>query len=127
MFKLHVVASLKTEVLEKFPVTNAEEVVVGELLKLADGKLTKASGTDVPQFIAESGVRDGFVTVKRIYEDEIYETKLAADGTALNIGDKVTIHEDGLKATATTESGVFEICEILDAAEGGAVRGLFRR
>lgn len=127
MFKLHVVASPKTEVLEKFPVTDAEEIVIGELLKLSAGKLTKASGTDVPQYIAESGVRDGFVTVKRIYEDEIYETKLAADGAGLNIGDKVTIHEDGLQATATTADGVFEIIEILDTAVGGAVRGLFRR
>ena len=47
--------------------------------------------------------------------------------TKLNIGDKVTIHEDGLQVTATKTSGVFEIIEILDTAVGGAVRGLFRR
>ena len=127
MFKLHVVASNKTEVLEKFPATVDENIVIGEVLKFVDGKLTKATASDVPEFVAMSNDRDGFVTVKRIYEDEIYETKLAADGAALNIGDKVTIHEDGLQATATTAGGVFEIIEILDTAVGGAVRGLFRR
>ena len=127
MFKLHVVASPKTEVLEKFPVTASEDIVIGELLKLSAGKLTKASGTDVPEYIAESGVIDGFATVKRIYEDEIYETKLSAAGTELNIGDKVTINGDGLQVTATKTGGVFEIIEILDTAVGGAVRGLFRR
>ena len=125
MFKLHVVANDKTEVLERFPAT--EEIVLGELLKLSAGKLVKSGATEMPQYVAESGNRDGFVTVKRIYEDEIYETVLAADGASLKIGDKVTIHTDGLKATATTTSGVFEIVEIVDPAVGGAVRGLFRR
>ena len=126
MFKLHVVASNKTEVLEKFPATVDENIVIGEVLKFVDGKLTKATASDVPEFVAISNVREGFVTVKRIYEDEIYETTLAEDGAALSIGDKVTIHENGLQATAAA-GGVFELCEILDNAVGGAVRGLFRR
>ena len=37
----------------------------------------------------------------------------------LNIGDKVTLHTDGLQVTATTTSGVAEIVSKLSAAASG--------
>ena len=64
--------------------------------------------------------------VKRIYEDEVYQTVLSTSGTSLKVGDKVTT-ANGLKATATTTSGVFTITEILDSAQGGKINGMFRR
>lgn len=127
MFKLQRKGSAATEAIEYYEGTAAEAITVGELLKLSSGKLTKASGTDVPEFLAEGSGTGIIIPVKRIYEDEVYQTTLSASGGSLNIGDKVTIASDGLRVTATTSSGVFAITEILDSAEGGKVNGMFRR
>lgn len=127
MFKLQRKASAATQAVEYILGTASEAIVVGELLKLASGKLTKASGTDVPEFVALGAGTGEVIAVQRIYEDEVYQTTLSASGASLNIGDKVTIASDGLRATATTTSGVFAITEILDSAQGGKVNGMFRR
>ena len=127
MFKLQRKGSAATEAIEYIMGTAAEAITVGELLKLSSGKLTKASGTDVPEFLAEGSGTGVIIPVKRIYEDEVYQTTLSAAGTSLNIGDKVTIASNGTQATATTTSGVFAITEILDSAQGGKVNGMFRR
>jgi hypothetical protein len=39
----------------------------------------------------------------------VYEVPVTAAPTALKVGDKVTIHTDGLQVTATTTSGVITI------------------
>ena len=127
MFKLQRKGSAATEAIEYIEGTAAEAIAVGEVLKLSSGKLTKASGTDVPEFVALGAGTGVVIPVKRIYEDEVYQTTLSASGTSLNIGDKVTIHTDGAQATATTTSGVFELTEILNSASGGKVNGMFRR
>lgn len=130
MFKLHKTNAPKTECLEYILVTNSEAISVGELLKLSSGKLTKASGTDTAEFVSVGQCTAGtgnIVPVARIYETDVYETVLSAAGTSLNIGDKVTIDTTGTKATATTESGVFSLTEILGTAVGDKVRGMFRR
>lgn len=125
MFKLQRKSTAATEAIEYIIGTAGEAVVVGELLKLAAGKLTKASGTDVPEFVALGAGTGTIIPVKRIYEDEVYQTVLAVDGASLKVGDKVTT--DGLKATATTDSGVFMITEILGTEAGAKVNGMFRR
>ena len=125
MFKLQRKSTAATEAIEYIIGTDGEAVVVGELLKLAAGKLTKASGTDVPEFVALGAGTGTVIPVKRIYEDEVYQTVLAVDGASLKVGDRVTT--DGLKATATTASGVFMITEILGTEAGAKVNGMFRR
>lgn len=127
MFKLQRKGSAATEAIEYIAGTAAEAIAVGELLKLSSGKLTKASGTDVPEFVSLGAGTGVILPVKRIYEDEVYQTALSASGTSLNVGDKVTIASDGLRATATTTSGVFMLTEIIDSASGGLVNGMFRR
>ena len=127
MFKIQRKGSAATEAVEYILGTTSEAITVGEVLKLSSGKLTKASGTDVPEFVALGSGNGTIIPVKRLYEDEVYQTTLSASGSSLNIGDKVTIASDGLRATATTTSGVFAITEILDSAEGGKVNGMFRR
>lgn len=127
MFKLQRKGSAATEALEYIIGTTSEAITVGELLKLSSGKLTKASWTDVPEFIAEGSGNGTIIPVKRIYEDEVYQAPLSASGTSLNIGDKVTIGSDGLTATATTTSGVFMITEMLGTASGDKINGMFRR
>lgn len=127
MFKLQRKGSAATEAIEYIMGTAAEAITVGELLKLSSGTLTKASGTDVPEFVAEGSGNGTIIPVKRIYEDEVYQAPLSAAGTSLNKGDKVTVGSDGLTATATTTEGVFLITEILGTAVGDKVNGMFRR
>ena len=126
MFKLQRKGSAATEAVEYIEGTASEAIVVGELLKLANGKLTVAGATDVPEFVSLGSGTGTIIPVKRIYEDEVYHTVLSTSGTSLKVGDKVTT-ADGLKATATTTSGVFTITEILDSAQGGKINGMFRR
>ncbi len=127
MFKLQRKGSAATEALEYIIGTASEAITVGELLKLSSGKLTKASGTDVPEFVAEGSGNGTIIPVKRIYEDEVYQAPLSAAGTSLNIGDKVTIGSDGKTLTATTTDGVALITEILGTASGDKVNVMFRR
>ena len=126
MFKLQRKGSAATEAVEYIEGTASEAIVVGELLKLANGKLTVAGATDVPEFVSLGSGTGTIIPVKRIYEDEVYQTVLSTSGTSLKVGDKVTT-ANGLKATATTTGGVFTITEILDSAQGGKINGMFRR
>lgn len=126
MFKLQRKGSAATEAVEYIEGTASEAIVVGELLKLANGKLTVAGATDVPEFVSLGSGTGTIIPVKRIYEDEVYQTVLSTSGASLKVGDKVTT-ANGLKATATTASGVFTITEILDSAAGGKINGMFRR
>lgn len=127
MFKIQRKGSAATEAVEYIMGTANEAITHGEVLKLASGKLTKASGTDVPEFVALGAGTGVIVPVKRIYEDEVYQVALSATGTSLNVGDKVTIATNGLEATATTTGGVFTITEILGTAVGDKINGMFRR
>ena len=126
MFKLQRKGSAATEAVEYIEGTASEAIVVGELLKLANGKLTVAGATDVPEFVSLGSGTGTIIPVKRIYEDEVYQTVLSTSGASLKVSDKVTT-VNGLKATATTASGVFTITEILDSAAGGKINGMFRR
>lgn len=89
-------------------VAKAETYAVGEALKLATGA-TKAGATDVPTYIAMQGgtkTTADHLVVYPITSDMVIETTFAADGSSINVGDKVTLHTDGLQVTATTASGV---------------------
>lgn len=102
----------------------------GMAMKLASGKLAKASGTDVPEFICveehDANVEaDTMVTVVRVDHDTVYETELSAAGTNLKLGEKVTIATDGLRVTATTTDGVAEIVYIDGTAAGDKVHVRF--
>ena len=109
------------------PTTTSETFKVGETLKLSSaGKVTKASGTDVPVYVSladyvapSSNAKD--IPVVEINAGQIYRVPLQAAGTSLKVGDKVTIHTDGLQVTATTTSGVAEIVKINGTAVGDTV------
>lgn len=127
MFKLHKRADMGTEAIEYR--TTGVAIKAGMVLKYTSGNLAIAVGTDVPEYVSLGDANaNEECPVKRIIEDEIYETKLSAAGTSLNAGDKVTLHaSNGLEVTATTEGGVFEIIEMDGTEVGSKVRGLFRR
>lgn len=108
------------------PTTASETYHVGETLKLSSGKVTKASGTDVPEFVCmaeyvapATGMKD--IPVTEINPGQLWAAPLQASGASLVVGDKVTIHTDGLQITATTTSGVAEIVEIPNTAVGSKV------
>ena len=122
MFKLHQKASPATEAIEYY--TAGAELAIGSLVGYSSGEIV--ANTTAPEYVTLGAAKDGeIVAVKRIYEDEIYETTLSAAGTSLNIGDKVTV--TATQATATTQSGIFEIIAMDGTTVGSKVRGLFRR
>lgn len=127
MFKLHKRADMGTEAIEYR--TAGVDITPGMVLKYNAGKLAKAVGTDVPEYVSLGSAKaNQECAVKRIIEDEIYETKLSVAGASLTAGAKVTLHaSNALEVTATTENGVFEIIEMDGTAAGSKVRGLFRR
>lgn len=130
MFKLSRSVGTPIPPFDYIPATSAEAITLGEALVLSSGLLTKCSGANTPEFIAVAAATgDGAtpIPVMRINETIELETTLAASGTSLDIGDKVTIHTDGAQVTATTTSGVFELSRIDGGgASGATVAGFFR-
>lgn len=125
MFKLHRKSSAVTEAIEY--VIAGEELAIGILVKYSEGKLVKATGADVPEYVTVGSAKaDKLCPVKRIYEDEVYETRLSVEGSTLKLGDKVTIAENADTITTAT-GGNFQVIEIEATAVGSKVRGLFRR
>ena len=97
---------------------------VGMALTLTDGKLAKATATVRPSYISmfEGTVAAGDrIPVIRVLPDTRFKTQLSAAGTALKVGDKVTIDATAMLATNTTTSGVLELVEILGTAIGDSV------
>lgn len=93
--------------------TSGEEISIGEALVLTDGKLTKCAATTKPEFIAMGHVgaadTNRKVAVCRVESNQVYEVPVTAAPTSLKVGDKVTLHTDGLQVTATTSSGVITV------------------
>lgn len=112
--------------------TKGESYVPGEALMIGTaGTATKCSGTSVPQYICQTTLSNAeenaqiCATVVNAMQE--LEVPLSAAGTALKVGNKVTIGTDGLTVTATTTDGVFTITQILGTAVGDKVRGFFMR
>jgi len=108
------------------PTTASEVYSDGEALVLTAGKLTKcgvtASPTHIalkPYFAPATGNKD--LPVIRVQKNHVYETTTAIDLTAV-VGDKVTLHTDGLKVTTTTVSGVAEIVAISGTVAGSKIQ-----
>ena len=121
-FKLRKSDVQSTPPMEYLPVTTDETYTVGEALVLASGAVTKCGATVAPAFIAAgSEPVNGGLPVWRVQKYMIFEVPLSAEGTAHKIGDKVTLHTDGLQVTATTTSGVAEIAAIDGTAIGDTV------
>lgn len=123
MFKLLKIENGRMNVPEPVfhEVTAGETVEIGEALALASGKLTKATGK--PEFIS-MGVKaaadtDRKIGVCRVEPNQVYEVPVSAAPTSLKVGDKVTLHTDGLQVTATTSNGVVTIENLNGATAAG--------
>lgn len=90
---------------------------VGMAMVLSGGVLAAASGTTKPTHICveehETAVASGtMIHTIQVEPDITFGVPLSAEGTALKVGDKVTIGADGMTVTATTTSGVAQIEKI---------------
>lgn len=105
--------------------TDGETYQVGEALKLASGKVTLCSGAVAPSHVCVGPVDDnGVVPCVEVQKYMEFETTLGVaptDSATVGVGDKVTLHTDGMQVTATKTSGVAEVTGIDGQTVGSRV------
>ena len=67
------------------------------------------------------------IPVIRVTENQEWKNTSNATVASTLVGNKVTLHTDGLVVTGTTSSGVFEITYTDGTTTTSNVRGMFRR
>lgn len=129
-FKVHSTDDGRVPGIEYLP-CGAITPKVGMALVQTSGNLAIATGTSKPAYISmcerETACTAGdVIPVMRVQPDMIFETVWSATATAINLGDKVTLHaSDGLQVTATTTGGVAEVVGMDGTAVGNTVRVRF--
>lgn len=103
---------------------------VGMALIQSGGNLAIATGSNAPTYVSmiekETACTAGdIIPVMRVLPDMMFETTFQAAATGVNLGDKVTLHTDGLQVTATKTSGVAEVVGMDGTAVGDKVRVRF--
>ena len=103
---------------------------VGMALVQTSGNLAIASGTTAPTYGSmvekETACTEGdIIPVMRVLPDMVFETTFQAAADSIKLGDKVTLHTDGMQVTATTAGGVAEVVGMDGAAAGDAVQVRF--
>lgn len=124
-FLIHSVDDNRVLGLEYLP-CSAITPKVGMAMVQASGNLALASGTTAPTYISmcerkEACTAGDLIPVVRVQKDIIFGVPAQAAMTSVKLGDKVTIHTDGLQVTATTTSGVAEVVGMEDTAAGSTV------
>lgn len=132
MFMEHINAANTVEPFLLVVATAGESYSPGEALSIGtDGTVTKCTGANTPAFICQSkkdsALAGDTISVTLVHAQQLLEVPLEAAGTALKVGNKVTVGTDGKAVTATTTGGTFLITEILGTAVGDKVRGYFMR
>lgn len=103
---------------------------VGMALTQTGGNLAVASGTTTPTYISmvemdKACTAGDIIPVLRVLPDMMFETTFQAAASAIKLGDKVTLHTDGLQVTATKTNGVAEVVGMDGTAAGDRVRVRF--
>lgn len=122
-FKLYKTDVNKVPPIEYLP-AGAITPKMGMTLTMSGGNLAIASGTTVPSYVSmvecESALTAGTVIpVIRVLPDMIWETAAQAALTSITLGDKVTLHTDGMQVTATKTNGVAEVVD-MDGTDVGS-------
>jgi hypothetical protein len=110
----------------------------GEAVKWASGRLTKASGTDVPAFILQAAVAAANPSTARppclrVDEMQAWHTTMGAvNGTPAAVvpGSLLTIHTDGLTMSYVVTNGIAEVKSLENtgnAVVGDELAVVFRR
>ena len=129
-FKIHSTGDGSVPAIEYLP-AGAITPKVGMALVQSSGKLAIATGTTAPTYISMCEAKQALtagdiIPVIRVEKDMIFETNFSAAATAVNLGDKVTLHaSDGMQVTATTTSGVAEVIYMDGTASGAMCRVRF--
>jgi len=125
MFKLAKIENGRQNVPEPeyLDVAASEAVSLGQALVLnSAGKLT-ACGSATPTHIAMGEVNASTtkrtIAACRIEPNQVYEVACSAVPSALVPGNKVTIADDGLRVTASTDGGVATVVALNGAALAG--------
>jgi hypothetical protein len=111
--------------------TNAEDFVLGEVLRLNSGVLTKGAvdSDGVQQYICMAAVKGATgiknVPVVQIRKDAKFATVSSATVAKTLIGAAVELNADAVRVTATTTKGVFVIDETDGATTNSKVVGHF--
>ena len=119
--KLHKYDLTSATPLELIP-NAASEFEIGQALKLANGAaaaVRRDRQAGIPLHGKERGGRSERLPVVRVNPQMELRRKLAAAGTALKIGDAVTLAADGIRVTATTTSGVFTVTGFEEGVAAG--------
>lgn len=111
-------------VIKTLPTTASTSYKIGDALVLSGGKLVKATGTTVPEYICAADYDAPATDMEPIPAYLItpgheYLTTFAADGSAVTEGSKVTIHTDAAQITATTSSGIVQVVKKLGTGAVG--------
>ena len=105
--------------------TAGESYAVGEALKQSGGKVTLCSGATKPEYNCVGPANDaGEVPCVAVQDYMEFQTTLAvapADSATIGVGDKVTIHTDGMQVTATKTSGVAQLVRVDGQTVGSVV------
>ena len=128
-FLIHTVEGGRVPAWEYLP-AGAITPQVGMALTQTSGNLALASGTTAPTYISMREETDKLaagtiIPVIRVLDSIIFETTFSAAATSIKVGDKVTIHTDGLQVTAATTGGVAEVVWMEGTASGAKVRVRF--
>ena len=126
--KLHTYDQTSQPPIEYLPMKSAEAYELGQTLTISDGMAV--AGTGKPSHICmgtATGVAGGTIPAIRVNPDMEFAAVLTAAGTALKLGDSVTIAANNKDVTATTTSGVFTITGFTtgEKAQGDQVLGRF--
>ena len=128
MFALSRMKVGMTPPIEYKTATDSETYTVGEALKVASGAVTKCTGATKPAYVCVGPVNAmGEVPCVAVQDYMEFESSLGvapAEQTTVAVGNKVTLHTDGLQVTATT-SGVATITYIAGQTVGSLVRVRF--
>ena len=127
-YKIHSVDDGHVPSIEYLP-CGAIAPKVGMAMIVEGGQLAVVSGAEAPAYISmcerETACEAGeLIPVIRVDGRTVYETTFNAEASAVKLGDKLTISDDGLQATATT-GGAAEVITICGTAVGDAVRVRF--
>lgn len=117
MFKPYKFFIKQIELIEWYPGTADEAIVIGQVLKLTSGKLTKAdansSGTqEFVSLIATTGDDTTLLPVIRLQKQIQFHTNVVAGTPAINT--TYTVDAAAVGITNTTTNGVFKVDEIVE-------------
>ena len=128
-FKIYSTDDNRVPGIEYLP-ASAIKPKVGMALTQTTGQLALATDATAPTYISMCE-KDGectagdIIPVIRVGKDMILETTFADAATSIKLGDKVTLHTDGLQVTATTTNGVAEVVYMDGTASGSMCRVRF--